>query len=57
MIRGIYNGPFQAVSLNGADYTLTPGATVELPDCEYTSRLIACGFLTVTAAKAKKGDK
>ncbi len=56
MIRGIYSGPFHAVSLDGTDYVLTPGATVELPDCEFTSRLIACGLLKVVA-KAKKGDK
>lgn len=56
MIRGIYSGPFQAVSLDGADYTLIPGQPIELPDCEYTSRLIACG-LFVVAAKPKKGEK
>jgi hypothetical protein len=60
MIAGIYKGPLQALSLEGSDFSLTPGARVELPDCDYTQTLIASGLLVpepptkATAPKAKE---
>jgi hypothetical protein len=56
MIRGLYLGSLQALSLEGNDYVLIPGNPVELPDCEYTRTLVATGMF-VPENKPKAAPK
>lgn len=47
-----YTGPLSGVSLRGhGDVMLVPGATVQLPDHEYTARLIRKGWLHEAATE------
>ncbi len=48
MVHGLYTGPIQSVTLEGKDYSLTPGKEVEVPACPYVGVLIATGLLTPT---------
>ena len=50
----VYSGPPSGVSLKGGegkpvDVVLIPGATVGMPDCAYTDRLVKRGMLTPVA--------
>jgi len=62
MAMYIYQGPLTSFTLaGGRDVILTPGAAVELPDCDVVETLKALGRLTPVepapaAPKPKKGE-
>lgn len=54
MLKGLYTGPLSGVTLmvegKNTEVMLHPGATVELPECDYINTLIAMGYFTPEAA-------